>query len=178
TRKDDVLNILALHSQNKEIRANLTPLQMPTPPDLFAFIANHLKRFEKLYKYTLKLRDLEFDNPDLVLISIDEETQTDTLTGDKKVKNAILVRTTELLLDNPKNKRDKINRIRLITFTLECRKLKEVTTQQLYKLLKKYRVYNSKAYNIEMLVEIFKYLGYESFIDTNTKSIHVLGGGI
>ncbi len=177
-RKEDVLNILALHSQDKTIRANLTPQQRPTPLGLFAFITNHLKRFEELYTDTLKLRDLGFDNPDLVLISIDKKTQTDTLTSDKKIKNAILLRTTELLLDNPKNKTDEINRIRLITFALECSKIGEITTKQLYRLLKKHKVYNSKAYNKEMLVELFKFLGYESFIDTNTKAIHVFWGEI
>ena len=147
----DVLNILAFHTQDKGIKANLTIQQKRSDPRLLQLVISNIKRFEKLYKCSLTLSSFGIEDPNTILIN------DDTLASDDHYKKELLMVKMEAVVFDPKNATDKKNKEKLTTFAVQCREKETLTSPKMFRMLKSLRVINHKAYNEKMLFQVLEW---------------------
>jgi hypothetical protein len=165
---EDVLNILAFHTQDKKIRADLTIQQKRCDPRLLQLVISNIKRFEKLYKCSLTLLSFDIDDPNTILIN------DDTLASDDHYKKELLMLKMEAVVFSPKNATDKKNKEKLTTFAGQCRVKETFTSPQMFRMLKSLRVINQKAYNEKMLFQVLEWFNLRVTKDKITRLIKVV----
>lgn len=174
--KDEVLQVLALRTLNTSIRNDLTTKQMPINPDLEVFVIDNIKRFEKLYKDSKKLKNLDADDPDQILITTKMTADSGTvitLNSNKKVKDEMTLLKLKKQVFEPNTTTEERIRLKLIVFTLWCKNKGEFTTQQMRRKLKSLRIF--KSYSFEQIKRILNWFNLEVKKDTKTKLIKVAG---
>lgn len=176
--KDEVLQVLALHTLSTSIRKDLTVQQMAINPDLEAFVIDNIKSFEKLYNDSKKLKNLGADDPDQILITskMDADGGTViTLNSNKNVKDELTLLKLNQMIFNPENIADKRSAEKIIKFKNWCYQKQEFTTQQMNRQLRKLRVYKNNSYSFEHIQRVLKWFELEAKRNTKTKLIKVSG---
>ncbi|MGO3689347.1 MAG: DEAD/DEAH box helicase family protein [Psychroflexus halocasei] len=168
--KDEVLQVLALNTQNTQIKKELTVKQIPINPALENFTIKHIKDFEKLYSRFKKLESLGVEEPNDILIKNDLDI---TLTSNKKYKEQLVLIQLEKIIYEPKNAADKRTVLKLENLVKWCIEKKEITNNQLYRQLRKQRLFSSTIYNEKMFFCVLDWLGVDATKDTNTGLIKI-----
>lgn len=165
---EDVLNILALHTQNKQIRADLAVQQIRCDPKILQLVISNIKRYEQLYKRGQALRRFGIEDPNTILI------KGDTLASNDHYKRELLMVKMEAVVFSPKNATDKKNKEKLTTFAGMCRQKETFSSPQMYKMLKSLKVVNQKAYNEKMLFQVLEWFNLKVIKDKITRIIKVM----
>ena len=165
--KDEVLQLLALNTQDKEIRKALTVRQQRFEPQTEKVALNNIKDFETLYKRSEKLRQLGADDPDTILI------KDDTLASNDYYNKQTLLLKIQPTIMNPQNAADMNQARRFILFAQWCKNKETFTYKQMYQKLRSLRIVNLKAYNEKMLFEVLKWFELNAKRNRKTNIIKV-----
>lgn len=174
--KNSVQNTVYYHTQDKKLKNRLTLSQAAKNDKITALVLNHLKQFESLIKKSLKLIDLGEKQPDKILISRKinlkdklgdnyPDKEDTTLISESNFKKGVTLLELGRMIYNPKNETDKKNRRKFLNFVDNAIEQKEMSRKQLYKLLRKHRVYNSRAFSLDMLKHVFDSLNVSFVYD-------------
>lgn len=172
TSKDDVLQVLALHTQSKQIKKELIVKQKFINPALESFTINQIKDFEKLYKRFRKLQDLGVKNPNSILIKSNLNLEI-TLNSDKNYKEVLILIQLEKVINEPKNTADERTALSINNVVDWSVKKKEFTNRQLFSELKKQRIFSKTIHNEKMFFKVLEWFGLNAEKDTNTGLIKI-----
>lgn len=174
--KSEVLQVLALHSLDRKIKAELEIKQLRIKTDLQKFVIDEIKDFEKLYKYKCKLENLGVNDPDKILIK-KELAKPDTLNSTHEINKELTLLKLGNVIMNPKNKNDMKEAERLVKFAEWCENKKEFTYLSMCKELKKHRIFKNSAYSQKMIFTVLEWFKLSAHRNTKTNLIKVAKTG-
>src|SRR5690606_13758482 len=169
--KEDIFQVLAMHSLDNRIRSELTVQQKVLDTNIEFFIIEQIKDFEKLYKYHKKLMSLGCTEINEVLIK--SKNGCLTLQSDKHVRNEIHLLKILKCIFEPKNETDRKEAVRFMNFCQWCEAKKEFTSANMFRELKKIGIRKTEVMNEKMIFQILHWFRFDVKKDSNTNLIKV-----
>lgn len=164
---DEVLQVLALHTQSKKLKNELIIKQMFIKPALQDFVVNQIKDFENLFNKYNKLFSLGVENPNEVLIK-SEIGKEITLNSDLKYKEHLMLLQLEKTVNEPQNAADRRTAMKLSNIVDWCRNKKEFSHKQLFKQINKERLFSRIIKNEKMFFKVLEWYNLSSYKNKKT----------
>ena len=167
--KEQVLQVLRLHSQDPEIRNGINATQTVVDPDVLTFTVANIKQFERLLQRHNELTRLEVSNPSEHLIKQDE--QGVTLQSNDYYRKMLLYYRVEKTFTDPQTYADRKTAQQFLDFAQWCLKEESFDNRAMTNQLQRLGVINYTAFNEAMLFELLRYFDLEVKKNTKTKII-------
>jgi hypothetical protein len=152
--KDEVLNALYVITDNLELKKSIAYIKLQPNDAIYNLVSDNLKTFEDLHKNSERLERLGVNDVDDILIDKTKIKPIDIRTINRSIKLFQNIDT----INNPNTKTDEKNKIKLLKFLAEAKKLKMVNRNTLFKEWNKLRCNSKKPsyYNLIDLLEWYK----------------------
>lgn len=150
--KDEVQNALYDITDDLELKKSIDYIGLQPNDDIYNLISYNLKTFENLHKSSVVLERFGVNDIDNILIDKAKNKPIDIRNINRKIKLHQNLDT----INNPKTKTDKINRIKLLKFLVEAKKLKTRNKNTLFREWNKLRC-NSKNPSYYNLLDLLEY---------------------
>lgn len=170
--KDEVSQCLYVHSLDKKLKAKIEENQILLKPEFILFIVDNIKYFEKLFKRYNRLKELGEEDPNKILLKIQDDVLT--LDTDAPYKKAIDGLKLHKMVFEPQNKRDREQAKSIVEFVEWCKRKSSFTFPQMAKELKKHKVYKHSSYSIKQVNNILNWFNYGAIYNKNSGFINVV----